>query len=257
MTTTLKRYGWRRDLPDHRDHLYAAPIEYLTALPSSVDLRSQCPSVYDQGNLGSCTSNAISAAIEFDCKKQSLPDIMPSRLFIYYNERAMEGTVDSDAGAAIRDGIRSVNKLGVCPEAEWPYIIEEFTVKPSAKCYTDALKDRALSYQRVTRNLNQMKACLASGYMFVAGISVYESFESDEVAKTGIVPMPSINEQLLGGHAICIVGYQDAKQQFTCRNSWSSSWGDQGYFYLDYQYLLNSDLSSDFWVIKVVGSAAS
>jgi C1A family cysteine protease len=246
-------YGWKPDVPDFRDHVYTAPYEHVLALPSSVDLRPQCPPVYDQGQLGSCTSQAIAAAIEFDRKKQALSDIMPSRLFIYYNERAMEGTVNSDAGAAIRDGVKSVNRFGVCPESEWPYDISQFMVRPPAQCYTDALKDRALSYQRVQQSLSQMKGCLASGLPFVCGISVYESFESNEVAQTGMVPMPQPGEQLLGGHAVLCVGFNDAKQKFTCRNSWSSSWGDQGYFYLDYQYLLNAGLASDFWTIKTVG----
>lgn len=246
------KYGWIKDLPDFRDHLYAAAPEHLAALPSSVDLRPQCPPVYDQGQLGSCTANAIAAAIEFDRMKQNLGKAFPSRLFIYYNERAIEGTINSDSGAMIRDGIKSVAKQGVCHEWEWPYDISQFTVKPPDQCYTDALQDRALSYQRVPRNLNQMKACLASGYVFVVGISVYESFEGDDVAKTGIVPMPSTNEQLLGGHAICIAGFRDSDQKWVFRNSWGS-WGDSGYGYLDYQYLLNKGLASDFWVIRTVG----
>lgn len=246
-------YGWIPDRPDHRDHLYSAPIEHLTALPSSVDLRAQCPPVYDQGNLGSCSANAVAAAIEFDQIRQKLTSFVPSRLFIYYNERAMEGTVSSDSGAQIRDGIKSVATQGVCPETEWPYIISQFTVKPFQQCYTDALKDRALSYQRVARNLNQMKACLASGLPFVIGISVYESFESEQVAQTGIVPMPQSDEQLLGGHAVLCCGYDDTQQRFLVRNSWSDQWGMQGYFTLPYAYLLDGGLSSDFWAIKTVG----
>jgi|SRR6185295_204323 len=246
-------YGWKRDLPEFEDHLYSAPIEYLQALPPSVDLRLNCPPVYDQGDLGSCTANAIAASIEFDRKKQSLPDFVPSRLFIYYNERDMEGTVGSDSGAMIRDGIKSVNKLGVCPEQEWPYDISQFTVKPSAKCYADALKDKALSYQRVARSLDQMKACLASGNVFVYGFTVYESFESQQVAQTGIVPMPHRGEQVLGGHAVMACGYDTTKGVFHVRNSWGSAWGQQGYFDMPFEYLLNKGLSSDFWVIKTVG----
>lgn len=247
-------YGYIPDLPDHRDHLYLfTPPQHLAALPSSADLRPQCPPVYDQGQLGSCTANAIAAAIEFDRMKQGLSDFVPSRLFIYWNERAMEGTINSDSGAQIRDGIKSVNAQGVCPESEWPYDIAKFMIKPSVQCYTDALKDRALSYQRVARNLNQMKGCLASGNVIVVGISVYESFESDEVAQTGMVPMPQQGEQLLGGHAVLCVGFMDDTQKWIFRNSWSSSWGDQGHFYLDYQYLLNAGLASDFWTIKTVG----
>lgn len=247
------KYGWIRDLPDTRDHLYSAPIEHLTALPSSVDLRAQCPPVYDQSSLGSCTANAIAAAIEFDRMKQGLSDFVPSRLYIYYNERAMEGTISSDSGAQIRDGIKVVARQGACPETEWPYVVAHFTLRPPVRCYQDALKDRALSYQRVSRSLNQMKACLASGQLLIFGFSVYESFESDEVAQTGIVPMPSANEQILGGHAVCAVGFQDDQQRFIVRNSWSDQWGDKGYCYMPYAYLLDGGLSSDFWAIKTVG----
>ncbi|HZF02651.1 MAG TPA: peptidase, partial [Methylomirabilota bacterium] len=118
MSRKTSRYGWLPDLPDQRDHLYAAPGEMLGALPSKIDLRAKCPPVYNQGQLGSCTANAIAAAIEFDRLKQKLDDFTPSRLFIYYNERTVEHSVDSDSGAQIRDGIKSVGKLGDCPEAE-------------------------------------------------------------------------------------------------------------------------------------------
>lgn len=250
---TKHSFGWIHDLPDHRDHLYAAPIEYLQDLPPSEDLRPECPSVYDQGDLGSCTANAIAGAIEFDRKKQGLPDFIPSRLMIYYNERDIEGTVDSDSGAMIRDGVKSVNSQGVCSEQEWPYNISKFTDKPSASCYTDGLLDRAVSYQRVTRNLNQMKACLASGLPFTFGFTVYESFESKQVASTGIVPMPSHREQVLGGHAVVACGYDDSKQTFYVRNSWGSNWALDGYCLMPYAYLLSTGLSSDFWVIKTIG----
>src|SRR6476646_3515572 len=133
---TQVRYGWRLDLPDARDHIYSAPL--AKALPPAVDLRPNCPPVYDQGQLGSCTANAIAAAVEFDRKKQNLTDFAPSRLFIYYNERVMEGTVDYDAGAQIRDGIKSVAKIGAAPETDWPYDIAKFADKPPAKAYTDA-----------------------------------------------------------------------------------------------------------------------
>jgi C1A family cysteine protease len=132
-------YGWLPDVPDHRDHLYAAPVVHLAKLPARADLRSQCPPVYDQGQLGSCTANAIGAAIQYERRKQKLkPDFVPSRLFIYYNERVMEHSVASDSGAQIRDGIKSVAKQGDCPEKEWPYLEAKFTHKPPASCYKDA-----------------------------------------------------------------------------------------------------------------------
>jgi C1A family cysteine protease len=249
-----KNYGWIPDLPDQRDHLYSAPLRQLAGLPVCVDLASQCPAVYDQGQLGSCTANAIGAAVEFDRMKQGLQDFIPSRLFIYWNERNMEGTVQSDSGAQIRDGIKSVAKQGACPETDWPYDISRFTEKPSAQAYADAKLDRAVSYQRVAQNLNQMKGCLASGYPFVFGFTVYESFESDEVAQTGHAPMPASGEQTVGGHAVLAVGYDDASQWLTVRNSWGDGWGMKGYFTLPYAYVTQSSLAADFWTIRLVGS---
>lgn len=252
----IQKYGWVRDLPDHRDHLYAAAPAILTALPPKADLRTQCPGVYDQGQLGSCTANAIGGAIEFDRLKQNLNDYVPSRLFIYYNERAIEGTVSSDSGAQIRDGIKTVNTQGACPETMWPYNVAQFTVKPTPDCYTAALQDRAVTYQRLVQDLNQMKGCLASGYPFVYGFTVYQSFESPQVAKTGIVPMPSPSEQSIGGHAVMAVGYDDTQQRLIVRNSWGTGWGIKGYFTMPYAYVLQSTLASDFWTIRVIGSAA-
>ncbi|KWS07550.1 peptidase C1 [Pseudomonas syringae pv. syringae] len=255
MTYTVKQYGWIRDLPDHRDHLYAAPPTALAALPHMVDLRPHCPPVYDQGQLGSCTANGIAGAIQFDRMKQKLtPAFEPSRLFIYYNERVIEHTVDSDSGAMIRHGIKSVAKQGDCPEEEWSYDIEKFAVKPPAACYKDARKYKAVSYQKVAQNLNQMKGCLAAGYPFVIGFSVYESFESKKVAKTGHAPMPGPHEKMLGGHCVLAVGYNDAHQHFILRNSWGAGWGMEGYFTLPYSYLLDENLSTDFWTIRVVAA---
>jgi C1A family cysteine protease len=252
MDHKIKRYGWTPDYPDHRDVMYSAPMEVLRQLPAKADLRLQCPRVYDQGELGSCTANAIAAAMEFERKKQKLTDFIPSRLFIYYNERAMEGTVNSDSGAQIRDGIRSVSKQGSCPETEWPYDISKFQTKPAANCYKDALQDKAVIYKRMVQSLSQLKGCLASGYPFVCGFSVYESFESQQVAKTGIVPMPQPSEQLLGGHAVLAVGYDDSQQRFMVRNSWGPAWGMEGYFTMPYAYLTDNNLSDDFWTIRLV-----
>ena len=109
------KLGWLPDLPDQRDVLYAAPLTIMKSLPPAVDLRPACPPVYDQGALGSCTANALSGAYEFDLIKQKKNDYTPSRLFVYYNERVLINTVNSDSGAYIRDGIKTMNNQGVCP----------------------------------------------------------------------------------------------------------------------------------------------
>ena len=247
----LGHYGWMPDVPDQRDLVFAAAR--VATLPPSVDLRPDCPPVYDQGQLGSCTANAIGAAIQFEQIRQKEPKpFAPSRLFIYYNERAMEHTVGQDAGAQIRDGVKSVNHIGACPETDWPYAIAKFAQRPPARAFKDAPLGKAVSYQRVVQTLDQMKGCLAGGFPIVLGISVYESFESAQVAKSGVVPMPASSEKLLGGHAILAVGYHDAEQRFIMRNSWGTSWGMQGYFTIPYAYLTDSNLCDDLWTIRMV-----
>jgi len=247
------RYGWIPDLPDRRDYLYAAAPATLAALPGARDLRPSCPSVYDQGQLGSCTANAIAAAHEFEQMKQaSRGAFTPSRLFIYYNERVIEGTVMQDSGAALRDGIKTTVKQGACPERQWPYVIARFTRRPSAPCYAEALRHQVVAYLRLPGILAQMKGCLFSGYPFVFGFSVYESFESRNVARTGLVPMPSPRERLLGGHAVMAVGYDDETRRFIVRNSWGSRWGRAGHCFMPYEYLTEPGLAADFWTIRLV-----
>ncbi len=256
MSTSIRKiakYGWVPDLPDQRDHFYAALPEVMATLPPKTDLRTQCPPVYDQGQLGSCTANAIGAAMQFDEIKQKFQNVfVPSRLFIYYNERVIEGSVNTDSGAQIRDGIKCISKMGDCPETLWPYDISKFTQKPPKECYDQARKYRAVSYQRLIQDLNQFKGCLASGYPFVFGFTVYESFESQQVANTGQVSMPLPGEKVMGGHAVLAVGYDDSNQTFLVRNSWGPTWGMKGYFTMPYAYLLNSNLASDFWTVRVI-----
>ena len=258
--------GWVRDLPDHRDHMYSAPPTQLRALPPSTDLRPRCPPVYDQGRIGSCTANAIAGAIQFDrLKSGESPDFVPSRLFIYYNERAMEHSVPVDSGAQIRDGVKSVAKLGVCPEAEWPYSDDPAdpnthlfppgapeTQKPPPPAFADAKKYKAISYQRLVPSLAQLKGCLAEGYPFVFGFTVYDSLYDPTGNPKTVVPLPSGNDAVEGGHAVAAVGYDDARSLFTVRNSWGPNVQDRGYFYLPYAYLTDSNLAGDFWTIRSI-----
>ena len=246
-------YGWTPDLPDHRDLVYQAPLARLGPLPKKADLRGECPPVYNQGSLGSCTANAIAAALGFDQMKQQARGVFaPSRLFIYYNERVIEQSVDEDAGAMIRDGIKSVAKQGAPHETLWPYVIKQFRRKPSKAAYKDARKHPAVLYQRVRQDIRQMRGCLAAGFPFVFGFTVYTSFESERVATTGHVPLPARKEKEIGGHAVMAVGYDNPRKRFIVRNSWGADWGLDGYFTMPYDYLLDENLSDDFWTIKLV-----
>lgn len=243
----MRRYAWIPDKPDPRDHLYRAPRRIL-GLPKSVDLRPGCSPVEDQGQLGSCTGNASVGALEFlEIKAGKMLDL--SRLFPYYNARVMERTVKQDAGAQIRDVIRCLGKLGTCAESIWPYNVRKFAAKPTKQAYADAGTRTIGSYQRIV-GLQELKACLAEGFPVVIGFTVYESFESDEVARTGIMPMPAANEREMGGHAVLVVGYDDSQQRLIVRNSWGASWGMAGYFTMPYGYIENASLSDDFWTIR-------
>src|SRR4028119_1058107 len=252
MTTRTHGYGWIPDTPDVRDLKYSAPQLVVKNLPPKVDLRAQLPPVYAQGSIGSCTAQSICAAFHFCQMKEKLYNFAPSRLFTYYTTRDLEGTVNEDSGAMLRDTIKSINKFGACPESIWPYDINKLTVKPTPTCYDTASRHTAVSYYQVSQNLNQMKGCLAEGYPFAFGMTVYDSFEGDEVAKTGVVQMPSPDEQVVGGHAVLVVGYDDSQQIFIVRNSWGSEWGMGGYFTLPYAYIVNPDLASDFWTLRRV-----
>ena len=245
------KYHWQRDKIDARDHIYR-PVQ-PPELVSSIDLRSSCSPIEDQGQLGSCTANAIAGLVEYIDKKAG-KRIDVSRLFIYYQERLLEGTVYYDAGAYIRDGIKAVNKYGVCLESIWPYLENKVYTRPNYSAYTDAIKRKALSYQKIL-NFAGVKNALASHNPVVVGFDVYDSFESDAVATTGMMPYPNVNtEECLGGHAVALVGYNDSTHRFIARNSWGTSWGDHGYFYMPYQVIQDTSMSDDFWIIGSVSN---
>ena len=248
----LKRYGWWPDIPDARDARYMARPAILAAMPTSVDLRPGCPPIYDQGELGSCTANAIAAALDFDRGRQELAFMAPSRLFIYWAERDMEGSVAEDSGAMIRDGMKVVSRLGAPEETFWPYDIAQFAARPPETAYIEAEKHQALRYMRLTPLETQLKACLAEGFPFVFGFAVYDGFESHQVAITGEAELPGLLERQVGGHAVLAVGYDDTTRRFLVRNSWGEGWGQHGYFTLPYAYLTDANLADDFWTVRLV-----
>ncbi|WJV68403.1 C1 family peptidase [Pectobacteriaceae bacterium CE70] len=260
----ISRLGYRPDLPDIRDHHYAPALAVLHSLPPAMELTVDF-SAYNQGELGSCTANALAGAVQFDRRNaHESPDFIPSRLFIYYNERTIEGDVKHDPGATLRDGIKSLHKLGVCPESDWPY---DYTrpdsesgafppgalaaTKPPANCYKEALQYVITNYQRVNQDLSHLQGCLASGFPFVFGFVVYDTWLEHPKPPT-VVPMPSDKDKPEGGHAVLCTGYDNSTNLFKIRNSWGVDVGEQGDFYIPYDYLLDKKLSSDFWVINTV-----
>jgi C1A family cysteine protease len=229
----------------------------------------------DQGVLGSCTSNATAflhffSQVKNRIKEKSSRIFFPSRLFMYYNQRVLENTVEIDSGSTLRCAMRSLRKNGLCRETIWPYDIKLFKTIPSVIAYREAKSQRSITYMRLNLEkdytsadkIKQMKNTILSGFPFAFGFYVYPSFESSYVSRTGIVSLPSQNETCIGGHAVAAVGFDDnfkesGKGYFIVKNSWGESWGDKGYFYMPYEYISNDSLSylDDFWIIKSVKQA--
>jgi C1A family cysteine protease len=251
-------YKRKKKTADSRDHVYHGHLTFgAAAIPASVNLTAHCSPVKDQGQLGSCTANATAGALEYEENIQTGTNVAQalSRLFLYYNERDLEGDVDQDAGGEIRDVVKVAAKFGAPLESTWPYSddTEHFKVKPTVESYAEGLNHKALQYQAVPQTLEAFQHVLAVfNRPIIVGIQIFDAFESDEVARTGFVPMPTQYENCLGGHAVLVVGYDNAKQCFLVRNSWGDQWGDPanpGCFWLPYQYMLNPELADDFWVI--------
>lgn len=252
-------YNWRKQPNDHRDWVFHAPNQLgIRDIPSNVSLYSKCPAIFDQGQLGSCTGNAIAGMWDYlELNYPGIENFVPSqfvpasRLFIYYSEREREGHANVDSGAYIRDGLWALNQIGCCDENIWPYDLNQFANRPSQAAYDQASNHKTQAYYIII-NDTQMKLCLSMGYPFVFGFYVFPSFETDAVAHSGIVPMPSPYETPVGGHAVMCVGYDEVGQRFLCRNSWGINWGIPsmpGYFWMPYRYVVNPNLASDFWMV--------
>ena len=247
----IPRYNWVPDKIDSRDYKYQ--IVSTTAV-NRVDLRPYCSTIENQGQLGSCTGNAVAGAIEYLDKKNNKPTDV-SRLYIYYYERLLEGTVNYDSGAYIRDGIKATYTYGAPLESLWPYNISKYKIKPSDVAIADAAKRKVTLYERVL-NFDGCINALTNGFPVIVGFYVYSSFESGNWwYTTGNMPYPNVaKETLLGGHAVLLVGYDKTNNCFIARNSWGTNWGDKGYFYMPFQVIQNTNMSSDFWIIKSVNN---
>lgn len=253
----IRRLGWTPDTTDQRDYTFSIPV---LQTPQSVYLASKFRFAppYDQGNLGSCTAQAVAFLVHFNLLnnnvllKQTGPWI-PSRLFIYYYERLIEGTINIDSGAMLRTGIKVIADQGAPTEDLWQYDISKFADVPSQKATERALKFQAIKYEKIdNRNKTLIINALMAGFPICFGMYVYYSFFDNQVSQTGIVPMPTIDDSIAGGHAMVIVGYRKEDDTFIVRNSWGKYWGQGGYCRIPAAYLTNPMYSSDFWVIYII-----
>lgn len=270
---TSSRMGYRPDLPDIRDEPYlfrstvrkAEGVSVSGLAPSLMVPKFNNQPVIDQGQLGSCVGCSVSILHAF------VRGVKPrSALQVYYEARRIIGETEIDEGAYIRDGIKVVAQLGAGRQSWWPYDEKNVFVDPPLKIDRDALKRKIFGYHRIVTG-NDMKTCLAAGFPFVIGFTVYNGFMSERTARTGIATWPSSGERPVGGHAVCVFGYDDnfrqselAKASWTMgwddryvpekvywvRNSWGNDWGSNGNFVIDQRYLEHSYLADDAWTIR-------
>lgn len=244
-----RKYGWHKDSSDSRDYVHSPKI--TDNLQRKFSLKDVMPPVLDQGKLGSCTANGIANCIRRLDIIEKIENNKPrSRLFIYFNERKMENTVGEDSGASIRDGIKSVNRWGSCFEETWPYDINMFTEEPIPQAYAEAKKHRTVRYHKVKQTEEDITNTIANGLPVIFGFAVFDTIENPQVMKTGIVPMPTSYAKQIGGHCVILTGYDKTYRLFQFQNSWGESFGDDGYGYISYDYVLNPKLANDFWVIQ-------
>jgi len=242
--SALRKFAWKKDEVDARD--YTFDVVKSSKLPDTVDLRQYCSKIEDQGAMGSCGANAGVGALELlgisDMERAEL-----SRLFVYYNARAMRGRQNEDSGVFIRDVVKVLAKSGACTERLWAYNTVNLFKKPSEVCYEDAHSRKISFYERISTT-NAIKMALSQGCPVIFGIQLYVSF--NKVGASGIVKCPGWFEPALGGHAMLIVGYKKIGRRwhFIVRNSWGESWGDKGYCYIPFSYVAGR--GDDFWLIR-------
>lgn len=253
----MKRgFGWKPDRKDDRDHVFAAP-HFSVALPPSADFHKLMPQPYDQGETNSCVGHAAVAPIHQ--KLRETDDWFPSPLFVYSNARLLGEGAEGllfDEGCQIRDAMKGLAQWGICHNDDWPLSNSNMTVKPPQRFYDNAKRGLVQRYMRVPQEEHALKSLLAMGKAVVFGFNVFPEFEGDVVAKKGLLSKPKAGETLIGGHAVCLVGYRDDMQLFLVRNSYGTDWGlpdALGHFYMPYSYVTDPRLASDFWTVQSFG----
>lgn len=240
-----RQYKLKRSLHDERDYIIDVP-RTKDLLPIVVDMSKEMPPVLDQGSNGSCAAHASAVILQYLLKKGPL-----SRLYMYYTTRVFieKSAPSEDTGVYLRDICKAIQKYYVCDEKLWPYNINKFTEAPPLNAFKEA-RIKKLNYYKVPQDLVVLQTLLSQHMPILIGVLIYASFESEEAMKTGVIPLPDKKEELLGGHALALVGYNNDKKTFLVQNSWGIKVGQKGFFELPFEYLLDPELSGDFWTFS-------
>lgn len=243
--------NWKPSPPDLRDIKSLRAVK-ASPLPDEFELPLKT-TLYDQLNIGSCVMNSGCTCFNYEVL-ENFKDVKfePSRLFGYYNARKLQGWENEDSGSYIRDGFKAMNKWGLCKESLWPYIESKVTTEPTKLAYDDGPNQITIKYATVPQTETAIKQVLVSGAAVSFGFWVYDSFMDNWDSTTGVMPIPKPGESFLGGHAVTIIGWSNAKKCFLIQNSWGTSWGQEGLFWMPYSFLLNPKYASDFWCIEEI-----
>jgi C1A family cysteine protease len=251
------KFKHKADKPDSRDFRIPERASDEPPLPKSIDLRKDCPPVYFQGSISSCTANATAALLDVVRKKDKLSFLNPSRLFIYYNCRVLNGDPADDHGSCFRDALSTIYDTGVCAEADWDYNPKLLFEKPTDTCYTKAIENKFQYYALIDQTETALKHCLNEGYPFLFAINLFSHLNDDHMLfETDILSVPISGRPkppVLGSHALCCVGYDDEKQLFLIRNSFGADWCMSGHFYIPYSFMLDPECSNGFWTLRTSG----
>jgi C1A family cysteine protease len=233
---TRHRYLYRPPPANHPALLRAVMVRSLAPVPPVVDLRGFCQAIRDQGQEGCCSGFATAAARELVWAKEAGISAVSylSPAYLYARTRMTEGTFPHDSGATIVDEVSTLTNYGTCPEIDLPYTANPAEA-PTPQDDVQAAPFRCGTPQRVGISPSYVESVLAQGQPVVIGMPVYESFE--ETGADGLIAIPGLNEQCLGGHALLVCGYNHAAARLTLRNSWTAQWGDNGYCYLPYSMI--------------------
>lgn len=231
--------GWTRRNPKLENKLN---VKFLGELPTKKNNKELLPESYDQANIQSSAANAVATLVEVYNKKKEIKAYVPSRLFLYFNDRLGWGLEKIDFGGSISGTIEAVRKYGVAKEKDWYYDVSKVLKKPPQTLYKKALKNK-VEFHKLGQDLATLKACIAADKVFVCGVTVYDSFA--EGMKTGVVKVPDFNDNELGGLALVVYGYDDETKTFLV----TSNYGKEGHFSVPYDYLTNVDLADEFYTI--------
>lgn len=261
--TTVKINTWIKDDDEKVKHYFNKKPRLTIDINTikSVDLRNNTPPIYgkefpqlqhltnDNVDLMFATPNAIISVCEYLNNKHGKNTAPLSKMFVYYNAKDNRGVINKDIPVSFIDCIETIKSFGICTEESWPYDIEKSNLIPIKECFEEAKKYKYFSFYKLDQDEIILKKCIANGEPFFFGLNIYQNFLN--LKNTSMLETPKEGDQQLGEYATACFGYDDNKKAFLCRGSFGNLWGENGYFWIPYDYVLSSECNN-FWIISLI-----